>query len=67
MAGLGVHFKFKEKMDTLKNIITDKTIIVGGGSIGMSFVEAIPEIIRVMTLLVYFFYVCVILFKEWKK
>ena len=54
-------------MDTLKNIITDKTINVGGGSIGMSFVEAIPEIIRVMTLLVYFFYVCVILFKEWKK
>ena len=54
-------------MDTLKNIITDKTLIVGTGSIGMSFIEAIPEIIRVMTLLVYFFYVCVILFKEWKK
>ena len=54
-------------MDTLKNLITDKTIIVGGGSIGMSFVEMIPEIIRVMTLLVYLLYVCLQLFKEWKK
>ena len=36
-------------MDTLKTVLTDKTILVGGGSIGMSFIEYIPEIIRVIT------------------
>ena len=41
----------KETMDTLKTILQDKTILVGGGSIGMSFIEAIPEVIRVITLL----------------
>ena len=30
----------KEAMDTLKQVLTDKTIVVGGGSIGMSFIEA---------------------------
>ena len=40
-------------MDSLKHILQDKTILVGGGSIGMSFVESIPEIIRVITLLAY--------------
>ena len=46
----------KEAMDTLKQVLTDKTIVVGGGSIGMSFVEYIPEVIRVITLLAYLFY-----------
>ena len=54
-------------MDTLKTILQDKTILVGGGTVGMSFIEMIPEIIRVMTLLVYLLYVCLQLFKEWKK
>ena len=57
----------KETMDTLKAVLTDKTIIVGGGSIGMSFIEAIPEVIRVMTLLAYFFYLMLQIYKLWKK
>tara|TARA_R110000824_G_scaffold264988_1_gene453838 strand:- start:338 stop:544 length:207 start_codon:yes stop_codon:yes gene_type:complete len=68
MGGSGVHYKFKEfTLDTLKTIITDKTIIVGGGSIGMSFIEAIPEIIRVMTLFAYFLYLMLQIYKLWKK
>ena len=67
MDGLGVHYKYKEAMDTLKAVLTDKTIVVGGGSIGMSFVESIPEIIRVITLLVYLFYLLMQIYKLWKK
>ena len=54
-------------MDTLREVLTDKTIIVGGGSIGMSFVEAIPEMIRVVTLLVYLFYLLMQIYRLWKK
>ena len=57
----------KETMDTLKTILQDKTIIVGGGSIGMSFIEAIPEVIRVITLLAYLFYLLLQIYKLWKK
>ena len=57
----------KEAMDTLKAVLTDKTIIVGGGSIGMSFIEAIPETIRVVTLLVYLFYLLLQTYRLWKK
>ena len=57
----------KEAMDTLKAVLTDKTILVGGGSIGMSFIEAIPETIRVVTLLVYLFYLLLQTYKLWKK
>ena len=57
----------KDKMDTLKTVLQDKTILVGGGSIGMSFIEAIPEMIRVITLLVYLFYVLLQIYKLWKK
>ena len=57
----------KETMDTLKAVLTDKTIVVGGGSIGMSFIEAIPETIRVVTLLVYLFYLLLQTYKLWKK
>jgi len=57
----------KEAMDTLKTVLTDKTILVGGGSIGMSFIEAIPEVIRVVTLLVYLFYLILQTYKLWKK
>ena len=57
----------KETMDTLKTIFQDKTIIVGGGSIGMSFIEAIPEMIRVITLLAYLFYLLLQIYKLWKK
>ena len=57
----------KDKMDTLKTVFQDKTILVGGGSIGMSFIEAIPEMIRVITLLVYLFYVLLQIYKLWKK
>ena len=54
-------------MDTLKTIFQDKTIIVGGGSIGMSFIEVIPEMIRVITLLAYLFYLLLQIYKLWKK
>ena len=54
-------------MDTLKAVLTDKTIVVGGGSIGMSFIEAIPETIRIVTLLVYLFYLLLQTYKLWKK
>ena len=54
-------------MDTLREVLTDKTILVGGGSIGMSFIEAIPEIIRVVTLLVYLFYLLMQIYRLWKK
>ena len=54
-------------MDTLKAVLTDKTVLVGGGSIGMSFVEYIPEVIRVLTLLMYLFYICIQVYKEVKK
>ena len=54
-------------MDTLKAVLQDKVILVGGGTVGMSFVEMIPEIIRVMTLLAYLFYVCIQVYKELKK
>ena len=54
-------------MDTLKTILQDKTILVGGGSIGMSFIEAIPEVIRVITLLAYLFYLLLQIYKLWKK
>ena len=57
----------KEAMDTLKAVLTDKTIVVGGGSIGMSFIEAIPETIRIVTLLVYLFYLLLQTYKLWKK
>ena len=57
----------KETMDTLKAVLTDKTIVVGGGSIGMSFIEAIPETIRVVTLLVYLFYLLLQTYRLWKK
>ena len=57
----------KEEMDTLKTVLTDKTIVVGGGSIGMSFVESIPEIIRVITLLAYLFYLLLQIYRLWKK
>ena len=57
----------KETMDTLKTILQDKTILVGGGSIGMSFIEAIPEVIRVITLLAYLFYLLLQIYKLWKK
>ena len=57
----------KEMMDTLRQVLTDKTILVGGGSIGMSFIEAIPEIIRVVTLLVYLFYLLMQIYRLWKK
>ena len=57
----------KEAMDTLKAVLQDKTIIVGGGSIGMSFIESIPEMIRVITLLVYLFYLLMQIYKLWKK
>ena len=57
----------KDKMDTLKTVLQDKTILVGGGSIGMSFIEAIPEIIRVVTLLVYLFYLLMQIYRLWKK
>ena len=67
MDGSDAHYKYKETMDTLKQILTDKTVLVGGGSIGMSFVEYIPEIIRVLTLLMYLFYVCIQEYKELKK
>ena len=67
MAGSGVHYKYKEAMDTLKQILTDKTIVVGGGSIGMSFIEYIPEVIRVVTLLAYLFYLLMQIYRMWKK
>ena len=67
MDGLGVHYKYKEAMDTLKAVLTDKTIVVGGGSIGMSFIESIPEIIRVITLLAYLFYLLLQIYRLWKK
>ena len=54
-------------IDTLKQVLTDKTIIAGGGSIGMSFIEYIPEVIRVITLLVYLFYLISQIYKTWKK
>ena len=54
-------------MDTLREVLTDKTILVGGGSIGMSFVESIPEGIRVFTLLVYLFYLLMQIYRFWKK
>ena len=57
----------KEEMDTLKTVLTDKTIVVGGGSIGMSFVESIQEIIRVITLLAYLFYLLLQIYRLWKK
>ena len=57
----------KEEMDTLKTVLTDKTIVVGGGSIGMSFIESIPEIIRVITLLAYLFYLLLQIYRLWKK
>ena len=57
----------KEMMDTLRQVLTDKTILVGGGSIGMSFIEAIPEIIRVVTLLVYLFYLLMQIYRLCKK
>ena len=57
----------KEMMDTLRQVLTDKTILVGGGSIGMSFIEAIPEMIRVVTLLVYLFYLLMQIYRLWKK
>ena len=57
----------KETMDTLKTILQDKTILVGGGSIGMSFIEAIPEVIRVITLLAYLFYLLLQIYKLWIK
>ena len=57
----------KEAMDTLKTVLTDKTIVVGGGSIGMSFIEAIPEVIRVVTLLAYLFYLLLQIYRLWKK
>ena len=57
----------KGAMDTLKAVLTDKTIVVGGGSIGMSFIESIPEIIRVITLLVYLFYLLMQIYRLWKK
>ena len=67
MDGSGVHYKYKEAMDTLREVLTDKTILVGGGSIGMSFVEFIPEVIRVVTLLVYLFYLLMQIYRFWKK
>ena len=54
-------------MDTLRAVLTDKTILVGGGSIGMSFIESIPEVIRVVTLLVYIFYLLMHIYRFWKK
>ena len=54
-------------MDTLREVLTDKTIIVGGGSIGMSFIESIAEGIRVVTLLVYLFYLLMQIYRFWKK
>ena len=54
-------------MDSLKNIVSDKVTLIGGGSIGFSFIEAIPEMIRVLTLLMYLFYVCIQVYKELKK
>ena len=54
-------------MDTLKTVLQDKTILVGGGTVGMSFIEMIPEAIRVLTLLAYLLYLCLKIFKEWKK
>ena len=54
-------------MDSLKHILQDKTILVGGGSIGMSFVESIPEIIRVITLLAYLVYLILQIYKLLKK
>ena len=54
-------------MDTIKHVLTDKVTLMGGGSIGMSFIEAIPEVIRVLTLLMYLFYVCIQVYKELKK
>ena len=67
MDGSGVHYKYKDTMDTLRTILQDKTILVGGGSIGMSFIEAIPETIRVVTLLVYLFYLLLQTYRLWKK
>ena len=67
MDGSGVHYKYKDTMDTLRTILQDKTILVGGGSIGMSFIEAIPEMIRVVTLLVYLLYLLMQIYKLWKK
>ena len=67
MDGSGVHYKYKDTMDTLRTILQDKTILVGGGSIGMSFIEAIPEVIRVITLLAYLFYLLLQIYKLWKK
>ena len=57
----------KETMDTLRAVLTDKTILVGGGSIGMSFIEYIPEVIRVVTLLAYLFYLLLQIYRLWKK
>ena len=57
----------KGTMDTLKTVLTDKTVLVGGGSIGMSFVEYIPEVIRVITLLAYLFYLLMQIYRLWKK
>ena len=54
-------------MDTLKAVLTDKTILVGCGSIGMSFIEYIPEVIRVVTLLAYLFYLLMQIYRMWKK
>ena len=54
-------------MDTLRAVLTDKTILVGGGSIGMSFIESIPEVIRVITLLVYLFNLLMQIYRLWKK
>ena len=67
MDGSDVHYKYKEIMDTLKTVLTDKTILVGGGSIGMLFIEYIPEIIRVITLLAYLFYLLMQIYRLWKK
>ena len=54
-------------MDTLKTLLTDKTILVGGGSIGFSFIEAIPELIRITTLFLYLIYLCLQIYKTWKN
>ena len=68
MVGSEDHYKYKEyKLDTLKTVLQDKTILVGGGTVGMSFIEMIPEAIRVLTLLMYLFYVCIQVYKEIKK
>ena len=68
MVGSGVHYKFKEfTLDTLKTIITDKTLLIGSGTMGISFIEALPDWLRILALSSYCLYLWVKIYKKWKQ